>query len=112
MLVKTDEMVNKEAAVEQHLELCRFTEDAYPTWDTLSPRRRILILGTGKLAGELCRVVRSQRLGLVEIVGALVGENERVEEKPDIPSVLANWVRTSRKASRWHHCWNQRWKAL
>jgi len=88
MLVRTDEMVNKEAAVEQRLELCRFTEDAYPTWDTLSLRRRMLILGAGKLAGELCRVVHSQRPGLVEIVGLLVGENERVEGKPDIPSII------------------------
>ena len=91
MLVRTDEMVNKQAAVDQGLELCRFTEKVYPTWDTLNIRRRILILGAGKFAGELCRVVRSQRLGLVEIVGAIAGENERVEENPDIPGVVGTY---------------------
>jgi sugar transferase (PEP-CTERM system associated) len=96
MLVRTDEVVNKEAAVEQKLQLCRFAEDVYPTWDTLSPRRRILILGAGKLAGELCRVVRSQRLGLVEIVGALVGGNERVERNPDIPGVIGTHEQVAR----------------
>jgi sugar transferase (PEP-CTERM system associated) len=82
------EVINKEAAVEQKLELCRFTEDAYPTWDTLSSKRRMLILGAGKLAGELCRVVRSQRFGLVEIVGALAEENEGVEGHPDRPGII------------------------
>ncbi len=79
--------MNKAVAEQQGLHLCRFTEDSYPAWNTLSPRKRMLILGGGKLAGELCRVVRSQRLGLVEIVGALVGENERVEGSLEIPVI-------------------------
>lgn len=74
--------------MEQELQLCRFTEDAYPTRDTLNPRRRMLILGTGKLARELCRAVLLQRYGLVEIIGALVGENERMEWSPGIPGVI------------------------
>jgi sugar transferase (PEP-CTERM system associated) len=90
MLVRTDEMANKEAAVEQGLELFRFTREVSPTWDTLFPRKRILILGAGKLAGELCRVLVSQRLGLMEIVGTLVGENERGERSPDIPGVIGS----------------------
>ena len=89
-------MVNKEAAVEQGLQLCRFSGDVYPTWDTLSPRRRILILGVGKLAGELCQVVRSQRFGLAEIVGALVGENERVDRNPAIPGVIGTHEQVAR----------------
>lgn len=80
--------MNKEAVVEQELQLCRFTEAVYPTWDTLNLRKRMLIFGTGKLARELCRVILSKRLGLVEIIGALVGENERVEWRPGIPGVI------------------------
>lgn len=80
--------MNKEAVVEQELQLCRFTEAVYPTWDTLNLRKRMLIFGTGKLARELCRAVLSKRLGLVEIIGALVGENERVEWRPGIPGVI------------------------
>jgi sugar transferase (PEP-CTERM system associated) len=87
--VRTVEVVNnKEAAVEQGLQLCRFTEDAYPLRDTLSSRKRILILGAGKFARELSRAVLSQRLGLVEIIGALVGEHERLEWSPGIPGVI------------------------
>ena len=104
MLVRADEVVNKDAAVEPELQLCRFTESVYPTWDSLSPRRRILILGAGKLAGELCRVVRAQRFGLVEIVGVLVGENERVERCPDMPGVIGThgqvaWVVEEQKVT-------------
>ena len=91
MRVRADEAANKGAAVEQGLQLCRFAEDVYPTWDRLSPRRRILILGAGKFAGELCQVVRSQRFGMVEVVGALVGENERVERSPDVPGVIGTY---------------------
>ena len=88
MLVRTDAVVSKEALVEQGLQLCRFSEGVYPTWDTLSSRRRVLILGVGKLARELCRVVLSRRLGLVEIIGALVEESERVGWSPGIPGVI------------------------
>lgn len=85
-----DVMNNEKAVADQGLELFRFTGEVHLTWDTLFPRRRILILGAGKLAGELCRVLVSQRLGLMEIVGTLVGENERVEGNPDIPGVIGS----------------------
>lgn len=91
MLVRTDEVVNKEAAVEQKLQLCRFTGGLSPTWDALSLRRRILILGGGKFAGELCRVVQSQRFGMVEIVGALVAENERIAKNQDMPGIIGTY---------------------
>jgi sugar transferase (PEP-CTERM system associated) len=96
MRVRTDEVANKGSSVEQGLQLCRFAEDVYPTWNTLSPRRRILILGAGKFAGDLCRVVLSQRFGMVEIVGALVGGNERVERSPDVPGVIGTYEQVVR----------------
>lgn len=88
MSVRTVEVMRDEAAVEQGLQLCRFTDVVCPTWDALSLKRRMLLLGTGKLAKELYRAVLSQRLGLVEIIGTLVGENERVEWSPGIPGVI------------------------
>ncbi|MGC4095565.1 MAG: TIGR03013 family PEP-CTERM/XrtA system glycosyltransferase [Nitrospira sp.] len=81
-------MNNKEAVVEPGLPLCRFTEQVYPTWDTLSLRKRILILGAGKFAEELCQAVLSQRFGMVDIVGALATENERVDGIAGIPTVI------------------------
>ena len=96
MLVRMDEMVNKDAAVEQRLQLYRFTEGTYPTWEIPSLRRRILVLGGGKFAGELCRVVQSQRFGMVEIVGVLVGENERIEKSQDLPEVVGTYEQVVR----------------
>ncbi len=98
MLVRTDEVVNKEAVAEQELQLCRFTEGVYPRWDALSPKRRILSLGGGKFAGELCRVVRSQRFGMVEIIGALVGRNERLEKNQDVPGIIGTYEQVARVA--------------
>ncbi|OQW31024.1 MAG: hypothetical protein A4E19_20900 [Nitrospira sp. SG-bin1] len=88
MPLKTIEVMNNEAGVEQRLELCRFTEEAYPTRNKLRSRRRVLILGAGKLARELYRVVLSECLGLIEIVGTLVVENERVDRSLKIPGLI------------------------
>ena len=85
------EVIKAETATEQVLPLCRFTEELYPTRDILNIltfRRRMLFLGTGKLAGELCRAIHSQRFALAEIIGALVGEEERLEWSPSIPGVI------------------------
>jgi sugar transferase (PEP-CTERM system associated) len=45
-------------------------------------------LGAGKFARELSRAILAQRFGLVEIIGALVGEHERWEWSPGIPGVI------------------------
>lgn len=74
--------------MEQGLQLCRFTEDVYPTTNGFGQRRRMLILGEGKLARELYRVILSEHLGLMEIVGAFVGESERVQGNPAIPGLF------------------------
>lgn len=88
MRLKTVEMMNEEAAVEQGLHLCRFTEYAYPAWNTRPHKRRMLILGGGKLAREIYRIVLSQHLGLIEIAGVLVEKNERAEGSPAIPGLI------------------------
>ena len=69
MPLRTAEVMNNEAAVEQELQLCRFRGDLYPASGTRSSRRRILILGGGKLVGELYRVILSECRGQMEVVG-------------------------------------------
>lgn len=88
MSLKTVELVSKEAVAESSPLLCRFTEGGYPRWNTRPSRKRVLILGGGRLAKELYGVVLSERPGLMEIVGILVEENKRVEENPSIPSIV------------------------
>lgn len=96
MSLRTVELVNKEAAAELEQQLCRFTEDSYPRWNTLRSRRRMLILGGGKLAKELYQVVLSERLDLMEIVGALVVENDRVERNHEIPGLIGTHEQLAR----------------
>jgi sugar transferase (PEP-CTERM system associated) len=51
----------------------------------------MLFLGAGKLSRELYRAVLSQRPGSVEITGALIGENERLEWSPNMPGVIGTY---------------------
>jgi sugar transferase (PEP-CTERM system associated) len=88
MSLRTVEVVNKNTTVEQGEPLCRFTEDTYSGWNTQARKRRMLILGGGRLAKELYRVVLTERPGLMEIVGVLVEENKRVEGNPSIPGIV------------------------
>jgi sugar transferase (PEP-CTERM system associated) len=88
MPLETVEVINGADAVEQHLQLCRFTADAYPTWNARNRRRRILLLGAGKLAQEIYQVVLSERLGLMEIVGTFLGVSERTNGYPAIPGLI------------------------
>lgn len=88
MQLRTVEVVNKDTTVEQGGQLCRFTEDTYSIWSVQARKRRMLILGGGRFAKELYRVVLSERPGLMEIVGILVEENKQVEENPSIPSII------------------------
>lgn len=56
----------------------------------------MLILGGGKLARELYRVVLSERLGLIEIVGALVGEHGQMEWNSGIPGLIGTHEQLAR----------------
>ncbi len=88
MPLKILEAMGNEVPAELQLQLCRFTEDAYFVSDTLSARRRMLILGGGKLARDIYRVILLERFGLMEVVGVLVGDNGQVERDSVIPGLI------------------------
>jgi len=90
------EVINNEAVVEQPLQLCRFTEEVYPSWNMGRSKRRMLLLGGGKLAQEIYRVVLSERLGLMEIVGAYLRSSEGAEGSPAIPGLVGTHEQLAR----------------
>ena len=54
-------------------------------------RKRFLILGTGKLAVDLCQVIASKNLWLINIVGFLDGNAERVGEQLVNPGIIGTY---------------------
>ena len=88
MPLETAKVMNEAAVAESRLQLYPFTEDAYPTQSRFHGKRRVLLVGTGKLARELYRALLSKRLGLMEIVGTLVEGNKRTAGNPDIPKII------------------------
>lgn len=80
-----------------------FHEPAQESWRTLSLKKRLLILGTGQLAMDLCTVIRSKPWLMLHIVGFLDGAagevGERLVEEPSIIGTydqLAQAVKTHR----------------
>jgi len=57
----------------------------------VGPKKRLLILGTGRLAVDLCHVILSQNKWLVDIVGFLDGKTERVGEQLVNPGVIGTY---------------------
>lgn len=57
----------------------------------VGPKKRLLILGTGRHAVDLCRIIMSQNKWLVDIVGFLDGKTERVGEQLVNPGILGTY---------------------
>lgn len=54
-------------------------------------RKRVLILGSGQLAKDVCQVLLSKRGGLSEVVGFLDQSCERVGERPANPGIIGTY---------------------
>jgi sugar transferase (PEP-CTERM system associated) len=54
-------------------------------------KKRFLILGTGRLAVDLCRVITSKNQWLINIVGFLDGNAERVGEHLGKPGIIGTY---------------------
>jgi sugar transferase (PEP-CTERM system associated) len=68
-----------------------FPEQAKAQRRMAGPKKRLLILGTSQLAVDLCRVVRSQNRWLIDIVGFLDGNMERVGERLVNPGIIGTY---------------------
>lgn len=54
-------------------------------------RNRVLILGSGQLANDVCHVLQSKRVRLSEVVGVLGPSHDQVGEGPANPGVIGTY---------------------
>lgn len=60
-------------------------------WRTPGLKKRLLILGTGQLAVDLCHVIEAQNRWLIDIVGFLDGKPERIGERLVTPGIIGTY---------------------
>lgn len=65
-------------------------------------KKRLLILGTGQLAVDLCHVILSQKRWVVNIVGFLDGKAERVGERLVNPGIIGTYDRLAQLVEQHH----------
>lgn len=65
-------------------------------------KKRLLILGTGQLAVELCQVILSQKRALVNVVGFLDGKAERVGEQLVNPGIIGTYDQLDQLVEQHH----------
>ena len=64
--------------------------------------RRVLILGVGPLARDLCQTLLSRRTGFTEVVGFLDKDSSRVGERLVNPSIIGTYDQLFEIAERYH----------
>ena len=78
------------------------TDRARTSWGLPSLKKRILILGTGRLAVDLCHVIRAQDRWLVNIVGFLDGKAERIGERLGTPNIIGTYDQLAQIVEQHH----------
>lgn len=89
--MKTVEMDHNKFSEEPVLGLDLFPGHMRASWRMPGFKKRLLILGTGQLAVDLCHVIVSQNRWLVNIVGFLDGKAERVGERLVNPGIIGTY---------------------
>ncbi|MDH4186410.1 MAG: TIGR03013 family PEP-CTERM/XrtA system glycosyltransferase [Nitrospira sp.] len=91
----------------------KFSEEAMPafgmgtgrvraSWHLPGFKKRLLILGTGELAVDLCHVIRSQNWGLFHIVGFLDEKAERVGKRLVNPKIIGTYDQLTQIVEQHH----------
>jgi sugar transferase (PEP-CTERM system associated) len=68
-----------------------FPEQVMAPWRMPALKKRLLILGTGQLAVDLCQVIVSQNRWLVDVVGFLDEKVDRVGERLVNPGIVGTY---------------------
>jgi sugar transferase (PEP-CTERM system associated) len=71
-------------------------------WRMPGLKKRLLILGTGPLAVDLCQVIVSRNRWLVDVVGFLNGKAERGEEPLVNPSIIGTYDQLVQAVEQYH----------
>lgn len=91
MSLKTIEAESKESQAEGAPEAGLFPQEAHTAWRVPGLKKRLLILGTGQLANDLCHVIVAQNKWLVDIVGILDGKADRIGQSVASCEVLGTY---------------------
>lgn len=75
--------------IEEASKVVRVPSSARKGW--LRLRRRVLILGSGKLAQDLCDVLLAKQVSLLEVVGLVDGGMSRIETRLENPRVIGTY---------------------
>jgi sugar transferase (PEP-CTERM system associated) len=100
--MKTVEVEHNKFREEPMAALSLFPAQASGLWRMPGLKKRLLILGTGQLAVDLCHVILSQNRWLVDIVGFLDGTNERVGERLVSPGIIGTYDQLAQLVEQHH----------
>jgi sugar transferase (PEP-CTERM system associated) len=78
------------------------TDQARTPWRLSGLKKRLLILGTGELAIDLCHIIRSKNRCLVDIVGFLDGRADRVGERLVNLDIIGTYDQLTKTVNRYH----------
>jgi sugar transferase (PEP-CTERM system associated) len=79
-----------------------FPDGGKVSWRMPGFKKRLLILGTGQLAVDLCQVILSQNRWLVDVVGFLDGKAERIGERLVNPGIVGTYDQLAQLVEQHH----------
>jgi sugar transferase (PEP-CTERM system associated) len=79
-----------------------FPDHVRAPWRMPGLKKRLLILGTGQLAVDLCHVIVSQNRWMVDIVGFLDAKGERVGERLVNPGIIGTYDQLAQVVEQHH----------
>ena len=100
--MRTVEVEHNKSHEDSMLAARLFPDHGGPSWRMPGLKKRILILGTGPLAVDLCHVIVSQNRWLVDIVGFLDGKAERVGERLVNPGIVGTYDQLAQVVEQYH----------
>lgn len=100
--MKTAEVEHNKFHEEPMLAPSLFQDQVKAQWRMPGLKKRLLILGTGQLAVDLCHVIVAQNRWLVDIVGFLDAKTERVGERLVNPGVIGTYDQLAQVVEQYH----------